>query len=360
MLKQLKRARDRFFGVGEADTSVPVLDGPLKPNHILENAAVFFAADGLEDLCVTSDGRLAVASGTAVLALGEAGQAATLATLDEPIQALAAYRDGLVAATCGSLHFIGGRLDGRQYRLSSASFAGCINALCEHPDGSIIISEGSGRHAYEQWSRDLLSDGASGRVLQYSPERDQLHVLGQGLKYAYGALVDARGAVFTSESWAHRIVQIEQGGTRSIYQDLPGYPARLTHARAGGYWLAVFAPRNQLIEFVLRETGFKNEMMAQVDPKYWIAPALSSGRDFFEPMQQGGARQMGILKPWAPARSYGLGVRLNASFEPQYSLHSRVGGMHHGITAVAEFNDALLVLSKGAGRVLRLPLSDIQ
>jgi len=141
---------------------------------------------------------------------------------------------------------------------------------------------------------------------------------------------------------------------------LPGYPARLTRARAGGYWLAVFAPRNQLIEFVLRETGFKNEMMAQVDPKYWIAPALSSGRDFFEPMQQGGVRQMGILKPWAPARSYGLVVRLNASFEPQYSLHSRVGGMHHGITAVAEFNDALLVLSKGAGRVLRLPLSDIQ
>lgn len=40
MLKQLKRARDRFFGAGEADTSVPVLDGPLKPNHILENAEV--------------------------------------------------------------------------------------------------------------------------------------------------------------------------------------------------------------------------------------------------------------------------------------------------------------------------------
>ena len=48
MLKQLKRARDRFFGAGEADTSVPVLDGPLKPNHILENAEVFFEATGLE------------------------------------------------------------------------------------------------------------------------------------------------------------------------------------------------------------------------------------------------------------------------------------------------------------------------
>ena len=360
MLKQLKRARDRFFGVGEADTSVPVLDGPLKPNHILENAAVFFEASDLEDLCVAADGRLAVASGSAVLVLGEAGQAHTLATLDEPIQALAAYRDGLVAAACGSLHFIGGQMDGKQYRLPNPSFAGCINALCEHPDGSVVISEGSGKHTYEQWSRDLLDDGASGRVLQYFPETDQLHALGQGLKYAYGALVGEHGAVFTSESWAHRIVRLESGDTRSVYQDLPGYPGRLTRASAGGYWLAVFAPRNQLVEFVLRETGFKNAMMAQVDPKYWIAPALSSGRDFFEPMQQGGVRQMGILKPWAPARSYGLVVRLDADFQPQYSPHSRVGGLHHGVTAVAECQDALLVLCKGAGRVLRLPLSDIQ
>ena len=61
MLKQLKRARDRFFGAGEADTSVPVLDGPLKPNHILENAEVFFEATGLEDICITADGRLMVA-----------------------------------------------------------------------------------------------------------------------------------------------------------------------------------------------------------------------------------------------------------------------------------------------------------
>lgn len=69
---------------------------------------------------------------------------------------------------------------------------------------------------------------------------------------------------------------------------------------------------------------------------------------------------MGVLKPWAPARSYGLVVRLDADFQPQYSLHSRVGGYNHGVTAVAEFHGVLLVLSKGASKVLRLPLSDIK
>lgn len=360
MLKQLKRARDQFFGVGESDTSVPVLDGPLQPNNRLEQAEVFLQLEDPEDLCVTADGRLLVSSGSRILQVDAPGQARAIAQLDERVQALACYRDGLVAATGGSLHFIGGRLDGKQYRLAKASFAGCINALCEHPDGSLVLSEGSGRHVAGEWARDLLGDGASGRVLQYRPERDQLRILRQGLKYALGAVVDAQGGIYTCESWAHRVVQVGQASVRGVLQDLPGYPSRLTRAGAGGYWLTVFAPRNQLVEFVLRETGFKKDMMAKVDPKYWIAPALSSGSDFFEPLQQGAVRQMGVLKPWAPARSYGLVVRLDADFQPQYSLHSRVGGRHHGVTAVAEYQGALLVLSKGAGRVLRIPLSETQ
>ena len=360
MFKQLKQLRDRFFGADQADTSVPVLDGPLKPNHILESAEIFFEASGLEDMCTTADGRLMVASGVTLLCIDQTGQSKTIASLDEPIQALTAYRDGLVTATGGCLHFIGGQLDGKKFQVAKAPFVGCINAMCEHPDGSIIISEGSVQHTYSEWTKDLLSDGASGRVLQYRPDNDQLQILQQSLKYAYGALVDAQGNIYTSESWGHRIIQIAKGNPRSVYQDLPGYPSRLIKAQAGGYWLTVFAPRNQLVEFVLREPDFKHEMMATVDPKYWIAPALSSGHDFIEPLQQGGVRQMGVLKPWAPARSYGLVVRLDADFQPLFSMHSRVGGDHHGVTAVVERHDALLILSKGAGKVLRLPLSEIK
>jgi hypothetical protein len=360
MLQQLKRTRDRFFGAGQADTSVPVLDGPLKPNHTLENAEVFFEALGLEDMCITADGRLMVSSGVTLLSVDEAGQSQTIACLDEPIQALTTYRDGVVAATGGCLHFFGGQLDGKKYQVAKPPSVGCINSMCEHPDGSIIISEGSVKHTYSEWTKDLLSDGASGRVLQYQPKNDQLEILQHSLKYAYGALVDAQGSIYTSESWGHRIIQISKNNARSVYQDLPGYPSRLIKAQAGGYWLTVFAPRNQLVEFVLREPDFKHEMMATVDPKYWIAPALSSGHDFIEPLQQGGVRQMGVLKPWAPARSYGLVVRLDADFQPLLSLHSRVGGYHHGVTAVVEFHGALLILSKGASKVLRLALSDIK
>ena len=101
-------------------------------------------------------------------------------------------------------------------------------------------------------------------------------------------------------------------------------------------------------------------MMRTIDPKYWVAPALSSGEDYMEPLQGGSVKQMGILKPWAPPRSYGLAVRFDADFLPLYSVHSRTGGRNHGVVAAVQRGDDLFLLSKGAGRVLRLSVAEIQ
>jgi hypothetical protein len=69
---------------------------------------------------------------------------------------------------------------------------------------------------------------------------------------------------------------------------------------------------------------------------------------------------MGVIKPWAPPRSYGLVIRLNAQGTPLYSLHSRVDGVNHGVVSAVEANGALYVLAKGPGRVLRLPLAELE
>ncbi|HEY8710049.1 MAG TPA: strictosidine synthase, partial [Burkholderiaceae bacterium] len=138
---------------------------------------------------------------------------------------------------------------------------------------------------------------------------------------------------------------------------LPGYPARMAAAEGGGFWLSVFACRTQLVEFVLGEDDYRREMMKTIEPRYWVAPALASGSDFLEPLQGGGVKQMGILKPWAPPRSYGLVIRIGADFIPKYSLHSRVGGRHHGVVSIVQRGDELYVLSKGAGRILQLSVS---
>ena len=127
-----------------------------------------------------------------------------------------------------------------------------------------------------------------------------------------------------------------------VLLDLPGYPARLAPASDGAAWLAVFAPRSQLIEFVLREDGYRRRMVNEIDPDYWIAPTLANGRSFLEPIQGGALKQMGVLKPWAPSRSYGLVIKLNDDFEPTLSLHSRADGSRHGTTSVLEHSATLL------------------
>jgi hypothetical protein len=100
-------------------------------------------------------------------------------------------------------------------------------------------------------------------------------------------------------------------------------------------------------------------MMAEIDPEYWIVPRLNSGKSFKEPMQGAHLKAMGVVKPWAPPRSYGLVIRLDASFKPVFSLHSRVGGFNHGIVSAVESGNWLYMIAKGPGRVLRLPLEGL-
>jgi hypothetical protein len=146
------------------------------------------------------------------------------------------------------------------------------------------------------------------------------------------------------------------GAQEIVLDKLPGYPARLASDGDGGAWLCLFAPRNRLIEFVLQEDAYRADMMREIARDYWIAPALSSGAAFLEPLQCGGVKTMGIHKPWSPTRSYGLVVRLDRTLRPVSSFHSRANGRRHGITSVVEVDGRVLATSKGGNAILRLPV----
>ncbi len=95
-------------------------------------------------------------------------------------------------------------------------------------------------------------------------------------------------------------------------------------------------------------------MIEEVPEPFWMAPALASLGKFEEPLQGSGLKQMGILKPWAATRSYGLVVRCDDAMQPMFSYHSRADGMIHGITSVCEERADLLVAAKGPGVLVRL------
>jgi hypothetical protein len=356
VIAALREFVDRFLGRGDATITVPSFDGALKPNQLLEQAEAVASFDAPEDLA--TDGKTVyVASGRTVLRL-DAGSATPIRQFDRIITALCMLPDGRMAVA----------LDGREVQVfatpaspaADVTFSDpsmhAINALAPGPKGTLVASDGSASRPCEQWTHDLMERGRSGRVLTLDPAGGQVRTLASGLRYAFG--VCAMGdAVLVSESWRHRLVAVAPDGSRRVVLDnLPVYPSRLSAASSGGFWLTAFAARTQLVEFVLRENGYRRRMMAEIDPQYWVAPKLKSSESFLEPMQGAHIKTMGVVKPWAPPRSYGLVIRLNAEGAPLYALHSRADGFNHGIVAAAEAGGMLYALAKGPGRLLRLPL----
>ncbi len=181
------------------------------------------------------------------------------------------------------------------------------------------------------------------------------------LAFPTGLAYAAEGRLHVSEAWRHRVLAFETGAAsapQAALSDLPAYPGRIAPARDGGFWLALFAPRNQLVEFVLREDTYRRRMIDTVDPNFWIAPALSSGASFLEPIQGGARKKLNMLKPWSPSWSYGLVARCGPTMQPLRSFHSRADGAIHGVTSCCEFNDTLYVAAKGAGRIVAIDLAN--
>ncbi|QPF91302.1 hypothetical protein [Bradyrhizobium commune] len=359
MIAAVREFANRFLGRGDATITVPSFDGALKPNQKLEAAETLLTCEAPEDLA-TDGHNLFLADGRRLLSLN-GGSASDVRSFERQISALCVLPGGGLAVALG----------GREVRLypsptavqPSVTFAdaafNAINALALAEDNTLIATDGSANCGVDDWARDLLELNRSGRVYRLDPAGKTVTRLAQGLGYAFGACAHGEGTL-VSESWRHRLVLLAPGAApRAVLAHLPVYPSRLSKASGGGYWLTAFTARTQLVEFVLREPGYRRRMMAEIAPEYWVAPRLRSGLSFKEPMQGAHIKTMGVIKPWAPPRSYGLIIRLDADGQPLYSLHSRVDGINHGIVAAIEMGDDLILIAKGPGRVLRLPLSGL-
>jgi hypothetical protein len=353
MIAGLTSLVDNLLGRGEAAVTVPPLDGAWRPNRRLDEAAVRLSLPDVDSLTVAA-GRLHASAGRALLALDDAGQWQPRQHLDHAIAALAPVGDdGLaVALADGEIVVVGGRWDGRRYR-AGASWR-CITALASHGSSLYVANGSTGVPTPDDWQIDLLRRGSSGSVWRLDLDSGATAEIASGLAYPAGLAVDEAGIV-CAEAWRHRLVRLEPvaADPQVLCADLPGYPGRMGPA-PDGWWLAVFAPRNQLVEFVLREPAYRERMLAEVPQPYWIAPKLRSGRSFYEPLQGGAVKQLGQLKPWAPTLSAGLCAALDHAFQPRSSMHSRADGRTHGVTSVAQWRGHLYVAARGDGVVVKI------
>lgn len=336
---------------GKAVT-IPPLDGAFRPNTALDEAPVF-ASLSEPDTLVLHDGRLLASSGNALFSLAEGREPAVVESSPAPVTALAVSASGELAVALETGKLL---VAGKEAALPAG--IRCVTALAFAPDGALWLANGSADHAPSQWAADLMRKGASGSLWRRGAGEAGFGKIAGGLAFPYGLHADGKGVV-VSEAWRHRLLRFDEAGGAGapVLSKLPGYPARLSPAADGGAWLALFAPRNRLIEFILQEEHYRHDMLAEIPTEFWIAPALSSNRSFLEPLQCGGIRTMGIHKPWSPSRSYGLVVKLDAGMQPAFSLHSRANGTRHGVTGVLEKDGRLLIAARGGDCVLAVDVA---
>lgn len=359
-LTHLLRDVEQIVFPRREQNAIPSMDGALSPNDRLDSCAVIAEIPGADALVEGVDGALYVSADKQILRLSgdDFGERRVVANFDGNAGGIAFHPDGRLLVCVAGQGLAAIDTFGHQTWLKQAGNLNLIGLTDVEatPDGRIFLTQGSDRNQPEAWSADLMQKNRRGSLVVCDAGLGSAKVVLGNLAYPYGlAAMPSGNQLWMTESWGHRVSTVALDGNNAVHAvnpNLPGYPARLSPASAGGCWLTLFAMRTHLVEFVLREDEFRNEMMRTIAPQHWVCPSLSSGHDCLEPMQWGSIKALGIQKPWAPPRSYGLVVRLGADGDVQESLHSRAGGVHHGITAVCETAKGLVMISKGSGRVL--------
>lgn len=361
-MSPLARFIDYFRDSGDYSVSVPPLDGALRPNERLETAIAVIHAPEPDNL-VSFAGGVVFSSAESLFRIEPGSDPDSRATalplhrLPAAVTALTSHGDALaIGMEKGGIAVIGGRHDGAIFGAMDGMTINCPTALAFLDADTLLVANGSSTNPPSRWKSDLLEGGASGTVARIDLVTGRVTRLAAGLAYPLGLLPLADGGLLVAESWRHRLIRIDRAGKISaVLENLPAYPARLAPCRDGGAWLALFAPRRRLVEFVLREPAYRGRMMTEIPSEYWIAPTLRPMASFLEPLQGGMLKQLARLKPWAPSRSYGLVARLDANFRPVQSLHSRADGCRHGVRSVLEISEGLLAASAGADAVVLVP-----
>ncbi len=344
----LRDLSDRFYGRGAYSVSVPPMDGALQPNHRLDAARRLYQGESPDNLC-TLGGGFIFSDGAQLFTILDNEAARIGGHLPADVLAMCSFEGGVVLILADGTLWTGAPATLRPLDVDAKVQLAHATAAMMDADGSLIVAIGSSHNPAEDWSRDLMQRRSAGSVWRVSLVDGAASELASGLAWPAG-LITLAGKIYVSEAWRHRIISLQDQSV--VLAQLPGYPGKLSADGQSGALLAVFAPRSQLIELVLREPVYRRRMMEEVPQHLWVAPSYASGKSFLEPLQGGGVRQMGILKPWAPSRSYGLLVQLDSTLQPIASLHSRADGKRHGISSAIRQGGEWLATSRGSGELI--------
>jgi sugar lactone lactonase YvrE len=125
------------------------------------------------------------------------------------------------------------------------------------PDGRIYFSDASSKYDQAHLMDSVFENDTHGRLLRYDPQTKKTEVLLDQLKFANGVAMGPDGAyVLVNETYAYRITRYwlkgpKAGMADTFIDNLPGFPDNLSFNGKDKFWVALYAPRDPLLDATL-------------------------------------------------------------------------------------------------------------
>ena len=239
----------------------PGFEGEFAENHLLQGMELFATPDshGPEDVAIDAEGRIyvGVEEGRILQYAADGSNPRVFADTGGRPLGLDLDRDGnLVVADA---------LKG----LLSIDPSGAIEVLCTEAGDDPLgytddvdvdsqniawFSDASSRWKHPDWMNDLLESAPNGRLLKYDINTSECSVVLDQLFFANGVAVSHdESYILVADMNRYRIKRVYVRGPRTgdvdvFIDNLPGFPDGVSAGEGGVYWLAIVAPRNELLD----------------------------------------------------------------------------------------------------------------
>ena len=351
------RSIQEFLAPGTVShSSLPPMEAGLRPNADLESAREVTEKGSYEpeDVIWASPGVAWFTSGMSVFETTEAG-IRKVADLGGPGGSIELF-GGLIVIAVEGRGLVSVDPDGGVRELCNAeSVLKCVTDMAALTDGTLLVTIGSQQFSADEWSRALLAKDSTGLIVKVTDGTAQ--VVATDLAWPGGICQLDDQEILLSVGFSHLIerrwLSTLDKRERVVRKNLPVYPGRIRRCDEG-WWIAAPYARNRFTELIMDEPKLLSEMVEGIDPPLWPVPRLRDTTPYTDVLQMGQLRMLGVLKAWAPPRSYGLLFLLDGAGRVVRSHHSRVDGHRHGITGMASFGGRLMATGKGCQTLLEI------
>lgn len=147
-------------------------------------------------------------------------------------------------------------------------------------DNGVYFSDASWKYGFGHHTEDAIEHGALGRLLRYDLETGKTQVLMRNVQFANGVAIGPGGDyVLVNSTTEYKILRYwlkgPKAGTYDVFiENLPGFPDNITFNGKDRFWVAIFGPRDPLLDQMLPGGPLMRKVIGRLPAFLQPKPAL--------------------------------------------------------------------------------------